>query len=237
MLSDIFDPPPNNAFTFIFKCLLLCYASHIGWYGILSVLVTCLIQLHYAYSVLRKCVEFTIDLFHEQTLGKTNRKKTSVKCSYKMLTKQVRVIREVLCTMRLTILALALADEAFYIILPFMFLFGEIIFICCSYATIKMYHLIPMPFFLSAPCAAIVVLFFAQILFPYAASVYENSSKSLYLLKSFKAIATDKLWVRRIRATRAPRFNVGSMFYAKRSTKSTCFSCWISDTINAIILF
>jgi len=100
-----------------------------------------------------------------------------------------------------------------------------------------MYHLIPMPFFLGLPCAAIVVLFFVQILFPYAASVYENSSKSLYLLKSLKAIGTDKFWIRSIRATRPPRFNVGSMFYTKRSTKTTCFSCWISDTINAIILF
>jgi len=80
-----------------------------------------------------------------------------------------------------------------------------------------------MTYFLTLPSVAVVVLFFVQILFPYASSVYENSRKSLYLLKSLKAIATDKFWIRSFRATRPPRFNIGSMFYTKRSTKSTCF--------------
>jgi len=235
ILRDVFDHPPNHAFIFIIKCLLLCYASHIGWFGLFSVMVTGLIQLHYVFSIMSKCVGFVIEVSQKQTLSKN--KKKSVQDSYNTHTRQVRVIREVLYIMRLARLGLALADELLYIVVPFLFLFGEIIFISCSYATIKMYDFIPMPFFLTVPSLAIVVLIFVQILFPYASSVYENSSKALCLLKSLKVIATDKLWIRTIRATRPPRFNVGSMFYAKRSSKSTCFSCWISDTINAIIVF
>jgi len=235
ILRDVFDHPPNHAFIFIIKCLLLCYASHIGWFGLFSAMVIGLIQLHYGFSLMSKCLGLAIELSQKQILSKNMKK--SMKDSYNTHARQVRVIREVLYIMRLARLGLALADELLYIIAPFLFLFGEIIFISCSYATIKMYNFIPMPFFLTVPSLAIVVLIFVQILFPYASSVFENSSKSLCLLKSLKVIATDKLWQRTIRATRPPRFNVGAMFYAKRSTKSTCFSCWISDTINAIIVF
>jgi len=54
ILRDIFHHPPNNALIFLIKCLPLCYASHIGWFGLLSVMVTALIQLHYAFSMIKK---------------------------------------------------------------------------------------------------------------------------------------------------------------------------------------
>jgi len=235
VLHDIYPHLPNSTFVFLIKCITMCYASHIGWFGLFSVLVIALIQLHHAFCIITKCLGVAIELTQVQILSK--KKKRRIVYSYKTYTRQVRVIREILYIIKAIRLTLTLADEAFCIIIPFLFLFGEIIFISCSYATIKMYDSIPIPFFLTLSCAAIVEFLFVQILFPYASSVYENSNKSLSLLKSLKAIATDKLWIRTIRATRPPRFNVGSMFYAKRSTKLTCFSCWLNDTINALILF
>jgi len=138
--------------------------------------------------------------------------------------------------MKLIRLILPLVDEALFLILPFLFLLGEIIFVSCNYATIKMYDSIPMPFFLGLPSLSCLLLLLWQIIFPFAVSVFENSKRSLELLKSLKIVATDKIWIRSIKATRPPRFNIGSMFYTKRSTKTTCFQCWLNDTVNALIL-
>jgi len=166
MLRDSFDPPPNHAFIFIFKYFLLCNASHIGWFGLFSVMVTTLIQLHYAFSMIIKGLGLAIELSREQTLY--HKKKKMVIYSYKSYKSQVRVTREVLYVVKVLRIMLRITDEAFYIIIPFMFLFGEIIFISCCYATIKMYDYIPMPFFLTLSCGAIFAFIFMQILFPFA---------------------------------------------------------------------
>jgi len=137
ILRDIFHHPPNNALILIVKCLPLCYASHIGWFGLLSVMVTALIQLHYAFSMIKKCLALVIELTEEQLLRKNRKKRISI--MYNTHKRQLRVIQEVLFIIKVTRLGLALADEAFYLISPFLLLFGEIIFISCSYATIKMY--------------------------------------------------------------------------------------------------
>jgi len=84
-----------------------------------------------------------------------------------------------------------------------------------NYATIKMYDSIPLPFFLTIPLMSFVICVIFQIMFPYAAKVYDNSSKSLFLLKSLKIVATEKLWLKTIKATRPPRFKVGSMFFCR----------------------
>jgi len=99
-----------------------------------------------------------------------------------------------------------------------------------------MYDSIPMPFFLTLPSLSCVLIVLLQATFPLAASVFENSNESLLLLKSLKLVGTDKIWIRRIKAMRPPRFNFGSLFYAKRSTKTTYFKCWLNDTINALMI-
>jgi len=123
----------------------------------------------------------------------------------------VRVVQDRLYLMKLTRLLLTLTHEAMHFIIPFMFLFGEIIFVSCNYATIQIYDSIPMPLFLTLPSLAILVFLLLQILFPYASNVFENSIKCLALLNWLRVNATDKLWIRTIRATRPPRFNVGSV--------------------------
>jgi len=225
---------PNNVAVFIAKCFLLSYLSHIGWFGICSVIVLIVIQLHYGSFLINKGLYLVNEL--SKTLMSKENKKRRVRVSYHQYQKQLRIIREVLCTIKFMRIILPLVDEGLYIILPFMLLFGEVILVCCNYATIKMYYSIPMPFFLTVPCLSVFAVVMAQFLFPLAASFFENSKKSLELLKSLKIVATNKEWIRSIRATRPPRFNVGSMFYPKRRTKTTYFNCCLNDTISSIIL-
>jgi len=216
------------------NCFLFYYFSHVGWFCLASVVLTVVIQLHYGFFLMDKALKLVKDLC--ENLLQKGPKKGRVNLTYKRYKKQVAIIREVLYTIKLFRLVLPLVDEAVFLILPFLLLVGEIVFVSCNYATIKMYDSIPMPFFLILPGFSGVLIFLVQILFPSAASVFENSSKSLQLLKSLKIVATDKIWIRIIRATRPPRFNFGSMFYAKRSTKTTYFTCWLNDTMNALIL-
>jgi len=233
ILRHIKHPSLNNILVLTIKCFLCYYISHIGWYGILSVLLIILIQLHYGYFVISKCLNLAKDLIVTQ-MEDRNKKKT-IKLNTQQFRKQVVIIREVLYAIKCVRLVLPLVDDALYLILPFLFLFGEIIFVSCNYATLKMYHSIPMPFFLTLPSLSFVIILLVQILFPFAASVFENSRKSLAFLKALKVVGTNKMWRRVIRATRLPRFNIGSMFYAKRSTKTTYFECWFNHTINALI--
>jgi len=235
MLRNFGSYSRNNLLILAIKCLPFYYISHLGWFGIFSVLLIILIQLHYGCFVINKGLQLVKDL-SQNLIQATNCKRKRVDVSYDLYKKQVAVIREVLYTIKLMRLILPLVDEALFIILPFLLLFGEMIFVSCNYATIKMYDSIPMPFFLTVPTLSFLFVVIVQALFPPAASVFENSTKSLLLLKSLKIVGTDKSWIRVIRATRPPRFNFGSMFHAKRSTKTTYFECCFNHTINAIIL-
>jgi len=226
ILREINYRSSNNVLILAMKCLMCYYSSHIGWYGISSVLLIMLIELHYGYCLISKGLDLVTDLTRT-----VMHKKPSFQ-----LKRELAITREVLYTIKLMRLILPLADEAFYVILPFLLLLGEMVFVSCTYATIKMYDSIPMPFFLVLPSLACAQIIFLQIALPFAANVLENSKSSLLLLKALKIVHKDKIWIRTIRATRPPRFNFGSMFYAKQSTKITCFECWLNDTIN-ILLF
>jgi len=217
----------NTLVILAIKCLLCYYISHIGWYGVVSVVLTIVIQLHYGFFVVNKGLQLVQELSLNLIRGKSKKNRIAITSQ-----KQLRIIREVLYTVKLVRLILPLVDEALYLILPFLLLFGEVIFVSCNYATVKMYDSVPMPFFLIVPSLSCFVILIVQVLFPPAASVFENSTKSLLLLRSLRIIETDKVWIRHIRATKPPRFNFGSMFYAKRSTKTTYIGCLLNDTIN-----
>jgi len=215
---------------------MLCYyISHIGWYGIFSVLLVMLIQLHYVHYLISKGFKLATDLSRPKTLPDETKKKINRSSCEAYNRQAVAITREVLCTIKLIRLFLPLLDDAFYVIFSFLLFFGDIIFVSCNYATIKLYDSIPMPFFLTLPGLSCVLIIWLQATFPLAASVFENSKESLLLLKSVKIVGTDRVLIRTIRAVRPPRFNFGSMFYAKRSTKTTYFECWLNDTINALI--
>jgi len=125
------------------------------------------------------------------------------------------IVRKVLYAIKLVRLILPLVVEAFYLILPFLLLFGEVIFVSCNYATVKMYVSVPMPFFLIVPNLSCFVILIVLVLFPSSVSVFENSTEPLTLTKLLKTVGTDKTWIQVVRATRPPRFNFGSMFCAK----------------------
>jgi len=225
---------PNSILLFVTKSFLLCYISHIGWFALCSVLVIIVIQLHYGCFLINKSLCLVKEM--SKSVIENETKKNQTKVSLHALKKQARVIPEVLLIMKLTRLILPLVDEGLFLILPFLLVFGEVILVSCNYATIKMYDSIPMPFFISVPCLSGFVVVMVQVLFPPAAMFFENSKESLALLQSLKIVATDKICIRTIKATRPPRFNFGSMFYAKRSTKTTYFESCLNDTINAVLV-
>jgi len=235
ILRHIKSDSPNNILLFASKSCLLCYLSHIGWFGICSVCVIIVIQLHYGCFLISKGLHLVSEL-SKTLIGNRKKEKNRLKVCYNQYKKQMRIIREVLFIIKLTRLMLPLVNEALYLILPFLLLFGEVILVSCNYITIKMNDSIPILFSMSVACLSGFVLVMVQVLFPAAANFFENSKKSLALLKSLKIVATDKAWIRSIKATQPPRFNFGSMFYAKRSTKATYFECCLNHTINAILL-
>jgi len=56
----------NNLLILAIKCLPFFYASHVGWFGIFSILLIMLIQLHYGCSVINKGLQLVKDLSQNQ---------------------------------------------------------------------------------------------------------------------------------------------------------------------------
>jgi len=119
-------PSPDNILLLAIKYLMCYYFSHFGWFGLVSVVLTIIIQLHYGFFVINKDLQLVKELSLNLIEGK-NKKKMIVINSQT----QLGIVRKVLYAIKLVRLILPLVDEAFYLILPFLLLFGEVIFVSC----------------------------------------------------------------------------------------------------------
>jgi len=118
--------------------------------------------------------------------------------------------------------------------LPSFLLVGGIILVASNFASIKMVHVIPMPWYLAMPFFSITLSIIIQILFPWASKIHEQSwefLRNFHLLHSY-----HKYWARKVRAERPFRFTFGSFFIAKKSTQMTFMVCIFDVTIDALLL-
>jgi len=87
----------------IFKCTLFDYFSQVGWYGIFSVLLIMLTQLHYLYFLISNGLNLATDLSRTKTLpDKTNRKKSKKSSGEGYKIKVLVITREVVYTTKHT---------------------------------------------------------------------------------------------------------------------------------------
>jgi len=112
------------------------------------------------------------------------------------------------------------------------------------FATIRMYHVIPMPLYLLAPMFICLGLYLAALVIPSAAKFHDNSK--LVLLRWRSDVATwvsnkdRKLVLQTLRSLQPLGFCLGisgvNFFTIKRSTKSTYFEVLTTHTINLLLI-
>jgi len=122
--------------------------------------------------------------------------------------------------------------KACHVLLPFLLLFGLALLVVCNYVTIMMHKSLPLIVYISMPGLSVFVSGIVMALFPKAADFYENSTTFLRLAK---LTTLDKYWHKVLRSKTGIKIMFGSMFHAKRSTKTTFFCCVIDYTINLIL--
>jgi hypothetical protein len=125
-------------------------------------------------------------------------------------------------------------NEAFYFLLPILFLTGECILVICNYATIRMHETIPMPFYLVLPGMSMFAFMIIMVICPSASDVYESS---LEFLRGVKLLAgRNRYWRKIWRAERPVKLSIGGICFAKRSTKTTYLVHCVDSTIDALLL-
>jgi len=125
-------------------------------------------------------------------------------------------------------------NSGIYFYIPILLVFGGGFFIGTTWASIRLYSVVPMPFFLALPACSLASIVVLVTLFPVACKLHESSSLILSKLKLF--FARSGYWSRRVKAERSFRLCLGPFCKAKRSTM-TSFSVLLVDyTINALLL-
>jgi hypothetical protein len=126
------------------------------------------------------------------------------------------------------------ASELFSFLLPFLLLLGVFLIVIADYGTLKMYSMIEMPWFLGLPGLSFIVKIIIAVLFPQATKIYEKADQFRLGLYYITRTKHDKriAW-----ALRPARIHFGSLFFAKKSTKSTYFKTIFDATINSLLLF
>jgi len=126
-------------------------------------------------------------------------------------------------------------DEAYFYFLPFLLLFGGSILVTCSFGTIRLHDVIPMPFYLGLPCLSVTVLVVVMALFPAASAVHGDSCR---VLRNMTAVVPRKTYIsKQLRAQRPFRFSFGSLFIAKNSTKTTFIRCVFDNIVDCLLLY
>jgi hypothetical protein len=118
--------------------------------------------------------------------------------------------------------------------LPFLLLLGVFLIVIGDYGTLKMYSIIEMPWFLGFPGLSLIVKIIIAVLLPQATKIYETADQFRLGLYYITRTKHDK---RIARSFRPARINFGSLFFAKKSTKSAYFKTIFDATINSLLLF
>jgi len=127
-----------------------------------------------------------------------------------------------------------IANELTNVIVPLLVLCGQWIVVCCNYATIRLHSVVPMPYFLSMPFGALIIMAFYFLLMPPASDIHE---KSVVFLKQMRIICRENGYlIRKVKSQRPFRINIGPICMIKRSTLTRFIDCTIDLSINSILL-
>jgi hypothetical protein len=122
-----------------------------------------------------------------------------------------------------------------------LMLIGFVVGVALNFVSLKMYHAIPMPFYLYFPSVAILILITTEILLKMAVDININSKKMVR--RKWKQVVVnqhDRKYVgRKIRATRVLRLDgwlLGYKIYeCTQSTRVSYYEAILIYTINALL--
>jgi hypothetical protein len=214
-------------------CLLRLSAFSLAAYGGWLNLATIFMVGIFLIKIYKECSNCQTKWAMNQYNSVSKKNAVNVQVFKIQQTKNRIPILKVLAIQRQNRILLGITNEAYYIFLPFLLLFGEIILVLSNYATIKMYDRIPMPFYLVMPFLSLFVVLLIIALFPTASDIYEDSTQFLRMMRY--VVRKNKYWRKVWKAERAVYFQFGCFFFAKRSTKTTFLCQCIDYTINALL--
>lgn len=130
---------------------------------------------------------------------------------------------------------------SFETIVASVMLLGLLVCVTCNYVTIKMRHVMPMPFYLYFPSVSVLTPILIRILLPMGVTVFEGGNvirgkvwKSLLGLSSEK-----KYFKKKVRGVGEIAFYASFFQYRlyrlQKSTKGTFYSVLIGHTITALL--
>jgi hypothetical protein len=227
-LSYILPRTENNLINTAFVLLRLANASlatYVGWLNLATYFIFTIIQMR-----ILSAVNSVFAIWVDHRAGLVRKQDRKVHCNIKSAS-----LKTVFLAHRQTRIFLLVLNEAHYFSLPILLQFGQCILVLSSYATIKLSDRIPMPFYLCMPFLALYVIVIIMSLFPYAANIYEESSRFLRLAQG--SIKLSRYWRKSWRSETALRVQFGQFFYAKRKTKTTFFSCCLNLTLDSILTY
>ncbi len=132
-----------------------------------------------------------------------------------------------------------------YIITICFFGFGAIFVldVICNFVTIKLVHVVPMPFYLYFPSVSILIPIIVTILLPILVQIYENSDKLRVKwgqnIHHGSSVSEMKYLKRRLRAINVVRIYGGlfgfSLWEMNNSTKTAYLFEMVNYTVNALL--
>jgi hypothetical protein len=119
---------------------------------------------------------------------------------------------------------------------------GFVVAVICNFVTLKLYHVVPMPFYLYFPSVSILIPIIVTILLPIVVQIYENANKlrvkwgqNIHL----GSISEMKHLKRRLRAIHVVRIYGGlfgfSLWEMNNCTKTAYIFAMVNYTINALL--
>jgi len=125
-------------------------------------------------------------------------------------------------------------EDALNLIAPFGSLLIELFVVACNLASIKVSKAVPFSLGIFLPSSALVAAV-GFIVFQVWATLYENSVMVQEKLQFI--FGTHAFWKRVVKSRKPFRVKIGTVYYVKRSTKTSFFYHCIDDTINAALVF
>jgi hypothetical protein len=124
-----------------------------------------------------------------------------------------------------------------------LMLIGFMLSVLFNFASLKLYHIIPMPLFLFTPYVAVLILVTIQFMVKMGIDIYTKANEMVSIKDKWNRIvarSSDKKYVtRRIRATRVIRFHGGflgfKVYECTKFTKVADYEAILSYTISAVL--
>jgi len=123
-------------------------------------------------------------------------------------------------------------NEAYFVLHPFLLLFGMTTLVVCNYGTVRLYGRISILVYFVLPLLSVLLFGIIQTLFPVTSNAHERSCD---IIRAAKYFARTKYLKTVVRAEAPFKIYAGSLFFVKRNTKVTYIALVLDNTITALI--